>query len=62
MLLKTTDYLEHEHESHVSEIKAQLESIAKDLKHLAVLIDSCVSDDNFAEECAGVRKYQMLIE
>ncbi|KAH7969957.1 hypothetical protein HPB52_023090 [Rhipicephalus sanguineus] len=40
---------------------AELEVIAKDLKHQDALIDPHVTDDDFAEECAGVRKYQALI-
>ncbi|KAH7939136.1 hypothetical protein HPB52_007147 [Rhipicephalus sanguineus] len=57
-LLKTTDDLEPEHEDRIAEITAELEVIAKDQD---ALIDPHVSDDDFAEECVGVRKYEALI-
>ncbi|KAL1419404.1 hypothetical protein MTO96_005139 [Rhipicephalus appendiculatus] len=61
MLLKTTDDLEPEQEDRIAEIRAELEVIAKDLKQQDALIDPHVSGDDFAEECAGVRKYQALL-
>ncbi|KAL1476337.1 hypothetical protein MTO96_036580 [Rhipicephalus appendiculatus] len=61
MMLRTTDDLEPEQEDRIAEIRAEMEVIAKDLKHQDALIDPHVSDDDFAEECAGVRKYQALI-
>ncbi|KAH7936100.1 hypothetical protein HPB52_018253 [Rhipicephalus sanguineus] len=60
MLLKTTDDLEQEHEDRIAEIRAELEVIAKDLKHQDALIDPHVTDDDFAEEravpCGSTRR------
>ncbi|KAL1445690.1 hypothetical protein MTO96_029057 [Rhipicephalus appendiculatus] len=60
-LLKTTDDLESEKEERIATVRYELEAIAIELKLQDELIEPNVSDDDFTEEYADVRKYQALI-
>ncbi|KAL1478003.1 hypothetical protein MTO96_035303, partial [Rhipicephalus appendiculatus] len=60
-LLKTRDNLESDKEERIATVRYESEAIAKELKQQDEHIEPHVSDDDFTEEYAGVRKYQALI-